>query len=374
MTTPNSQERGSSTSASNAQADSLCAGRHLAQRGCADMKTEDAAYGTLIHEALKKQDPAGLTLEQQEIYAAIQGIEQRKLEDYFGADVGTSKPVAVRERRYWCEWSNGFRHSGMIDVHYTKGTRAIIFEYKSLQGDVAESPKNLQLRDQACLLAAGNPLLNEIAVCVIQPLHTWTPEICVYKSNDIIISMAMLHDRVAKSNDPKSPRTPGDIQCKFCIARLKCAEHNKWAGQIVAGENPVAVSLLETACSEWTPQQRVLFLDRMPIAQKWLDDCKSEMKRLIKENPEAIPGYELKAGAKRELITDPQGVFERFSTKGGSLEQFMRCISVAKGALKEQLAAVTKSKGKKLDEELRGLTEGKVEVKENEPSLKRKEA
>lgn len=367
--TPTTQERGADTSASNAQADQLCAGRHLYQRGCPDVKTTDSSHGTEVHEALKKQDPTGLKLVQAETYDACSQIEKKMLEKYFGAGADLTKLVTIRERRYWVKWKDGLQHSGMIDVVHLLGVKAIIFDYKSLNGEVAESPKNLQLRDEVCLYAAGNPMLSEVAVCPIQPLVTWSPELCVYNRADINKSTGLMYQRVKDSNDPNAKRTPGEVQCKWCLAKSKCDEYAKWEGKSL----PVSVISLDVPVAQWTPQQCALFLERKPMAQKWLDDCNDAMKKLLAADPESIPGFALKPGAKRETITNPQGVFDRFSSKGGSLEQFMKCIVVAKTKLKEQLATVTSLKGKKLTDELAGLTAGMVEVKENEPSIERKD-
>ena len=52
------------------------------------------------------------------------------------------------------------QHSGQLDRVHRKGSRALIIECKSLVGDIPESPKNLQLRDQAALFdIIGNALL-----------------------------------------------------------------------------------------------------------------------------------------------------------------------------------------------------------------------
>ena len=74
----NDQERGKFTSASNAEPDSLCQGRHQAQLGIAEEKTGDdaeyAAHGNVIHAALAKGDPTGLSLEQTAVRAQELGL------------------------------------------------------------------------------------------------------------------------------------------------------------------------------------------------------------------------------------------------------------------------------------------------------------
>ena len=113
-------------------------------------------------------------------------------------------------------------------------------------------------------------------------------------------------------------------------------------------------------------------MERLPVAEKWLDWCKAEMKKLLKADPESIPGYTLKEGNTRSTIVNAQSVFDRFSKSGGTLEQFMQCISVGKGDLKTALKEATKLKGKKLDEALDGVIAGNVETTQNEPSIVKK--
>lgn len=371
MTT--TQDRGEFTSASSAQADSLCAGRFQAQKGCPDIKSSDAEYGTTVHAALAKGDPAGLNTEQVDIYDACLEIEGRMLVKYFGQEVEGLKPRPVCEKRFWIEWPDGLKHSGQVDRVHRKGTKALIVEWKTLSGDQPASPKNMQLRDQVCLFDANSQLLSEIAVCVVQPLATWQPELCVYTRPDIEKARDLMYARVKASNAPGAARTPGEAQCKWCRAKSKCPEYTKFATAIIPQEDESAKWIRSVPVSEWSPEQRVLFLNHVGRAQQWLDDCVEAMKKLLAEDPAAIPGFELKPGNKRETITNPQEVFNRFSAKGGSLEQFMGCISVAKSKLKEQLAAATKTKGKALDSQLKEITAGLVEINENKPSLKRKE-
>jgi hypothetical protein len=62
-------------------------------------------------------------------------------------------------------------------------------------------------------------------------------------------------------------------------------------------------------------------------------------------------------------------VFASFSETGGTLEQFMECITVGKTKLKEAVGAVTKKKGKSLDAALTEIIGGNVEAKTTEPTL-----
>lgn len=358
-------KRGKWTSASNAQADLLCEGRHLAQLGIADIASSAAEHGNQVHEALKKQDPAGLTTEQEESYEACNAITLKLIGQYYPDAAGIIAPP-VRERRLWIKWADGLYHSGQADFAQIIGWRGLIVDYKSLRGDVLESPSNLQLRDLAVLLKQNVPELKEVGVAVVQPLVTHSPEICNYTEADLLRARDELYMRVYKSNQPNAKRTPGEVQCKWCRAKSNCAPYNQFAGKMVINEPSL---LVDIPVANWTPSMRASFLERLPLAQKWLDDCKAEMKRLLKENPAAVPGYALSEGQKRSTIINAQNVFEAFSKAGGKLDDFMQTITVGKTLFKEAVKKTTGLKGKKLDEAVDGLIGENLKVTVTEPSI-----
>lgn len=360
----NPQERGEHTSASSAQADLLCAGRHQAQKGLPDIKDESAIHGTTIHSALASLDPSRLTIEQTEIFDACLKIEAKLVQQYFGEELPPKS--AIRERRLWILWANGVSHSGQIDCAYRVGAKALIIEYKTLQGSVAESPLNLQLRDQVCLYYEEcESVIEEVAVAVVQPLVTHSPAMTVYQLEDIKRARTEMHIRVLASNSDAAKRTPGEIQCKWCKAKSICREYQAWASSMVVSER----SIIETPVQEWTPSMCSTYLGSRSIAKKWMELCDDAMLERLKSNPKAIPGYSLGKPRVTETIINPQAVFDSFSQKGGTLQQFMDCIKVGKTSLKEALASITKLKGKSLDEELKSVIGGNSESKESEPSI-----
>lgn len=306
-----------------------------------------------------------------DIYESCRSIEQKVVMQFFGVDAPTaeaSKPF--REQRYWIHWKDELKHSGQIDCAHKVKTRAIIVEYKTLAGDVPGSPENIQLRDQVCLFDYNTPLLSEICAVVIQPLVTHSPRITVYKREHIAQAMKEMHDRVAASNNPNSPRVPGEMQCKYCRAATAgvCKEYNAWASPMVAKD----VALVTTPVKDWSPSQRAGFCSMRAVAQKWLDNTTDAMKELLKADPDAIPGWMLEEGDERKTIINAQSVFERFSEMGGTLVQFMDCISIGKGDLKKAIAAHTKAKGKTLEKELEAVIGADFTTKVCEPSLSRK--
>jgi hypothetical protein len=228
----------------------------------------------------------------------------------------------------------------------------------------------MQLRDLVVLVARKpGALLKSIAVMVVQPLVTHTPEITIYEEDDINKAEQEMLLRVAASNNPASKRVAGELQCKFCLAKRRCPEYQQFAGANL----PVMLSLLDVPVDQWTPAQRGFFLDRRSVAQKWLDDCEAAMKAGLSTNPAFADGWALSDGRTRETITDAQAAFERFTKLGGTAAQFLGTVSVGKSKLKEAINAVTGAKGKQLDETVKQLCDGISETSTNAPMLKKLE-
>lgn len=373
--------RGKWTSASNAYADSVCQGRHLAQVGLKEpAPSADAVAGTDIHAALAGwTNPANLPFARRELFDECREIEKKVVIDYFGEQ----PPVPIRvireaqdgSNRLWVRFAKDgqqYEHSGQTDVIYRSGTRALIIEYKTGANEVAESPTNLQLRDQAVLVYGNHTLLEEIATAVVQPLVSRESQICVYDRDSLVRARDEMYERVVQSNTPGRTRTPGQKQCAFCLARVNgtCVEYQVWAAKITP---PQMLTVLDVPMANWSPEQRALAANALSPAYKFLDDLKDFLKAGLESDPGFVPGFHLKPGAKRESINDPQKCFERFAVVGGTLEQFMEAVTVAKGKLKEAVARASNLKGKSLDKAMASLTDGIVDVKQNDPSLEKEE-
>lgn len=276
----------------------------------------------------------------------------------------------MRERRLWIKWGDGLQHSGQVDTGTIIGYRGLIGEYKSLPGALPSSPSNLQLRDQAVLLATNVPGLKEIGVYVNQPLVTHSPEICIYQVADLDRARDDMYRRVFASNQKNAPRTAGEVQCKYCRAKPTCKEYQKFASSIVlAGENTV---LGGVSVSDWTPAMRTMFMDRVSLAEKWLEECKDQLREMLTKDPASVPGYTLKPGNNNSTIINPGSVFAAFKLHGGNEEQFLTSVTIGKGKLAEALKTVTKLKGKALDAAVEQTIGQNVTVTKNRPSIIKK--
>lgn len=369
-------ERRGHTSASNAEADALCPGRHLAQAGLPETDSAYASSGRKIHNALALRNPEGLTLAERETYDRCLDIEARKVAEFFGTETQIESwaedPNNLEGSRFWVRFQyNGrmLEHSCRPDrFHRSNGKRALIIEYKTLLGDVPESARNMQLRDQQVILRGHYLITGDIGVVVIQPFVEMNPQICVYTAEDSDRARQEMFARVIASNDPQSARTAGEVQCKFCRAKRHCIEYQKFHGQLTP---PAMLTVLEVPMTSWTPEQRATAANAIKPAEKLLDEMKEFLKSGLEKDPSFVPGWTLEPGKKRETIKDPQVCYERFAGIGGKLEQFMACISVTKTKLKEAVNTATGARGKALDAAIKTLTDGIVETSVTAPSLKR---
>lgn len=373
-------ERLGYTSASNAELDELCPGRFLAQRGLPGRDGEYAQTGRRVHEALAGRfPPEGLSFNERETFDSCQRIEHRLLAKFKASvrlqDPAGLEPVGqcVREERMWVCWDRigkEWKHSGKPDVVHYYGNAALVVEYKTLWGDIPGAPSNKQLRDQVMLVDRNGTGLHWIWCVVIQPNVTDEPEICMYTRESLNRAWIDVRARVEASWNPESPRLPGNPQCDHCLAKTRCLEYQKWAGALIPG----MLGLLDVPVELWTQEQRAIFCEREIIARKWLQDTKDAMKHLLAEDPASVPGWYLKPGAVRSIITNPTLVFERFQKLGGKLEQFMATLEVKKQKLREQIHQVTGARGGKLESALDAVVLNLTEEKRNEPTLARVKA
>ncbi len=361
-------DRNEVTSASNALADELCPGRFCAQKGIPDVTSEDAAHGRAIHSALKADNDAGLTFEQKDIMGSIQSIEIALVAQFFGINSQNAMEHCQREQSFVIKVRE-HEHGCTPDVVYRWRDQALILEYKTLPGDVADAQTNRQTRDQVVVVAEEFFAVFQIGAAIIQPLVTHKPLLVVYDRDAVNLARTELIARVLRSHDPASPRIPGSVQCQFCKAKPVCKEYQGWVTQTL----PVPVDIMQTPVKLWSPIQRLMFCENKGAAAKWLDETTKAMKAGLKEDPNFIPGWGLDDGDERRHVTDMQALYGRFEMQGGTLPAFMKCVKLTLKTFEEEVAAVTKAKGKKLKDQVSRMLEGLVEIKRTESALVRKD-
>jgi hypothetical protein len=294
--------------------------------------------------------------------------------EFFQADKGW---VRIVERRLWHEFSRSIdtpktgtlKTSGRFDVAlvHPRSRRALICDGKSGWLDVTPSPSNLQLRRLAVLLwLRMDP--REIGVSILKPFGQ-TDHPTSYTVSDLERSLDELEQDVRQCHAIDPPRTAGEEQCRYCRARESCPTRLAW---LTGALPPAWPSLPLSSARDWTPHQRAQFLECEKDARDWLQARKEEIKFLLAEKSDAVPGYELKPGRRIETITDPAQVLKRFCNGlGGTFERFMYCVKVGKGALQEEVRALRAQRGKALQAEMGKLLADCVEIKSSAPSIEK---
>jgi Protein of unknown function (DUF2800) len=372
----NNPLRGEWTSASNALADRLCRGRHQAQRNLSELPgTDQSETGNAIHAlwtgTAPEREPTAEEIDKAE---ALREQETRATEEFFGTNEGI---VRIVERRLWHEFPafnedpgrGTLKTSGQFDVALIqpKAHRALICDGKSGWLPVSPNPANLQLRRLAALLWLELNL-SEIGVCILKPFERNEP-ICLYAPADLKRSVLELQEDVRHSHEANARRTAGEEQCRYCRARESCPTRLAWLSAALPAVSPPLPML---SARDWTPAQRVRFLECEKDARDWLEARKNEIKVLLAEIPDAVPGYTLKTGRTVENIIHPQEVLKRFCNGlGGTMDAFMKCLKVGKTALADEVRALRGHKGKALEADLEALLAGCVEFKTSAPTIER---
>jgi len=379
---PPPNPRGQWTSASSAAYDLACPGRHLAQKGIPEPPSDnDQDFGRRVHRALANSGDVKLlssfTIKERELFDSCRAIEKKVVLDYFGVDHPAMR--VYREERKWVKFRGPdgriYEHSGQADAVFIAGAKGLIIDYKSLAGEVADASSNQQIRDQTALwrgdIMRQGGILVECGGAIVQPYVTHSPVVVNYKEPDMDRSAKEMMERVVRSNDPKSPRIAGELQCKFCRAHSICMEYQTWASATL----PTFRGLAEFHVEQWKPEQRTIFMDRYAIAKQWIEDTKAAMEAGASQDPNFVPGYALVDGQVKTPITDLKTLLDRIVAQGGTATDLLvEAGDVTKKDLEAYFKRLIRNKikgsiaqNKAYEELLQGITT----EKRNKPSLKK---
>ena len=372
----NQNARGVWTSASNASADRLCRGRYQAQQNLPELPGTDQSQSGIVIHALWTGTacPRRPTAEERDKAEVLLEEEANLSREFFHCRNGL---IRIVERRLWHEFPlstdaperGTLKTSGQFDVAlvHPKSRRALVCDGKSGWLENSPNASNLQLRRLAVLLWLHlEP--REIGVGILRPLGK--PERpCLYTVSDLKQSLAELEQDVRQSHGTHPSRTAGEEQCRYCRAREGCSTRLAW---LSAGLPENLPGLPLTSAQDWTPEQRTAFLDREKDARQWLAARKEEIKVLLAEKPDAVPGYRLRPGRRVETITNPQKILKRFCDNlGGTFERFIKCVKIGKTALQDEVRSLSRHGGKALQADMDKLLAGCVEDKTSAPTIER---
>lgn len=350
------------TSASNAQADELCPGRYRAQLAIEDDTSAAAQFGQQIHDAFAGE-VVDLTVSQTRIWEIAEEICAEAVQRVFGE----CEPKVLKEKRLWTTIGNKYEHSGQCDRIYLHDHRAIIADLKSLRGEVALAPENLQLRDEATLLFLHDRKITHISVFICQPLVSRVPIICLYTRADHFLKMfEALASRVYDSHDPKAKRVPGSPQCDFCRARGTCAPAIKWSRTLPLQRAPS----LELAVDRLKPEQLLEIWNKSSTIESILKEVERRLTLLTPLQLQSL-GLRMNDGHMRQKINNPNELFRRLGKLGVKSEEFTRLCKVGIGDVSDLVRKKTGLLSKRLDQKVDDILSGITDSKRTKPSLEK---
>jgi hypothetical protein len=354
-------ERGYLPSASNAHRYAACPGSHRACIGLADTTSEDAARGDRIHAWL--QGMADGTIPPPLSDPEERDLAERCLRqsgELIREHVGVECDRLIEKRL----WDPSRTWSGKADlVVIDLLGRAIVIDYKTGRGEVEEATGNLQLRALAALVAVHYTVY-DVTVAIVQPL-AGPPSVCRYETWDLDKAAAEIDEIMAKANATGQPRNPGPW-CQYCRAAgtAHCPESKANIRDlcVIEAAGPVADRDLPA------------LLNACDAAEVAIMAIRTRAKCALQAG-QSIEGWALKPGRATERITDPELVAGRFSMLHRDPEEarkaFLRTVTIGKGKLEAEVAAVTGDKGKALKVRVETLLHRATETTFAAPSLAR---
>lgn len=372
-------EREGLPSASYVESLYLCPGSLRMSRGMASKVSNPQAAawaesGDRVHLYCEAPDFIDLSAWPDELEVAQACLDQRDelLFNLFGHN--REGLQEFKEARFWLTGPDGRnRFSGKLDYGAVLRLVGVVVDYKSNRGDITESASNLQIRAQAVLLwISRNRELEEIYTAIIQPLKGKLGKPVRYTKALLAESEKELEDILAAAEDPNAPVRASKKACQYCPAKLKCP------AAVEVMEQVAEVELTTITGAGVTPDRLAQLLDLFAIIEPIIKAGKAHAKALLKEDPNAVPGWFLEENSPTREVTDPQGLFQAiFQADLMDQETFLKeCVSVGIGDVEKAIYAKRKPADPKFTKKAATALVNEhckdfISSKPKEPSLKK---
>ena len=317
-----------------------------------------AEMGTRIHSALEGGlDPSTLNDSEYKVYARC--VEQfEEVLDLVFSDQREELEL-IREERLWY----GQREvSGQPDVVILKDGTCFIADYKTGRGDVEHADSNYQLRGLAVAAWRHYPDIQEVIVCIIQPLAEGDRKVTMarYDTDHLQAAERELQLILKRIQDPAAKRVPGFKQCQYCPAKTNCPEAIETMSELAV------IDSTSTDLAERLPD----LLARCKTAEQIIKGIRERAFEMLTEEPEAIEGWHLKQGSTRQSINDLGQLFLRLKEDYGiEASDFAGNCNITKTKITAMIRSASDLKGADLDAAVATALDGLTTVSRNRPSL-----
>ena len=343
----------------------LCPGSFMLERGQPEEQSEDAAFGSRVHEALAgKLQFVDLSVEELEMFHTCANLARDTVLQVLSGD----PEKTLREVRLWLPDDDlAPLCSGQFDLYARRQNKVLILDYKTGRDEVI-AEESWQLRTLAAL-ATENCMVgddDELTVGIVQPWTRPQVRLVVYSPQDRIDALAAVRALAVRVQRSGEPRVPSDAACKYCRAKPICPD----AQAVIVYQANLA--LPDERTGEVLDGRKLAWLlDRCGQAKRNIASFEAYAKRVEAAKPGSIPGWHLREGALRETYIDLPTIFRRVQPLGVTAEIFTSACTLKKTVFKPIVREATGLRGKALDQKMAEVTEGCTESKRTAPQLER---
>lgn len=332
--------------------------------------SKDAITGNRVHGAWCGQEVADLNPRESETVESLKRMESMLVTDWSRGELVV---CLGREVRLWLHEGLDPVHSGAFDVAYSTMSartlepdkRMLIIDGKSLFGEVSPAEENDQLRELVGLARANFSRCNEFTVAILQPWVSQRPSVALYDATEAELALRELRRTISDNADPNAPRTAG-VWCDKCPAFELCDTVRMSAARTWDVAKAVADGFFTLPVGE----SGAKLLDAAKVAKKYLEKVEECYKAILAADPEAVPGWHLRDGAKVRVINDIDAAAQ-IAPEFMSREEFYSTVTVNVGDLQELCASESGLRGRALEDLFNQRFARVIRYKQNAPSLVR---
>ena len=291
-------------SASGFDAEFRCLGKRAL---CAQLpKEEDTAAGRRgrrIHAALQAGDFSELSESEGRTASRIAYGESEIVHEY-----GFEGAEVTFEERFW-DFDTSFKRtwSARIDRFdwMAEQRRLLIIDDKS--GWTLPPPiyENWQVRSEGALMADRCGAVETI-VALIHPHHAdslW--EAKVYSLDEMRHLLDIVRHNVAAIQQPEQPRTPGGMQCQWCVAKRICPEYKAAADALDQAISDEVQDQGFTAILRQTPAERGSFVAQLHERIKTMQFVLEQYVELaVRDGEDKVKGWRLQRRLIRSITNE----------------------------------------------------------------------
>lgn len=269
-----------------------------------DKQSDTASEGTLLHEAMAKDDPSKLENEDQK-------LQYEKMQQYLGGQRAEYEGKMVLEfkelRLSIIEGVKGSLDHALVNVTDRK---AKILDWKTGRLGLPVAAKDsYQLRSYflGFMRSEHGKEVDEVEVHLVCP-RTDEVEVFIYKASDVSAVMSDIMALVAKVDDPfKKPCSSKPDMCGHCGNAGRCPLVSTALTPVVQGAIPTAAPRIFAPVETFSPEELGMFLTVEKLAGEWFEQRKKAVTTRVFSESIDVPGYKRVTRSGGTRLTDESG-------------------------------------------------------------------